>query len=162
MNGQTTPKPSVYIRCMLNSDIDQVAMIEQIAAPRHPWSSERIAHELMDSNANCWILESEDTRTLIGYCIVRVSLTAGGCGAHLVNIGIHPDMHGKGYGRHLLDHLISYARDTWGAGWMELEVHVANTRAINLYMTSGFHFTELLTNYYGDGNDAHRMELSLR
>ena len=161
MNYQTAAKPSEYIRCMLDSDIDQVAMIEQMVAPLHPWSSTHYANALKNSNANCWILESGETRSLIGYCVVLVSLAEAGCGSHLANIGIHPEMHGKGYGRRLLDHLIAYARDTEGAGWMELEVHVANTRAINLYMTSGFNFTELLTDYYSEGNDGYRMELPL-
>lgn len=50
---------------------------------------------------------------------------------------LHPDHHGRGYGRRFMDHLVDYARGEHYRD-MTLNVNRLNIKAINFYFRAGF------------------------
>jgi GNAT superfamily N-acetyltransferase len=50
---------------------------------------------------------------------------------------LHPDHHGRGYGRRFMDHLVDYARSEHYRD-MTLNVNRLNIKAINFYFRAGF------------------------
>ncbi|EJX05487.1 ribosomal-protein-alanine acetyltransferase [gut metagenome] len=65
----------------------------------------------------------------------------------LLTIGVRPASQGKGYGRLMLQEAIRCAREA-GARCCHLEVRESNSRAINLYESSGFTRVGLRKAYY--------------
>lgn len=75
--------------------------------------------------------------------------------AHLMTLAIHPDARRKGFGRALLDFLITASADT-GCRYMELECRANNTAAQYLYKNRGFIRVGKKPGYYTDtGEDAY-------
>ena len=91
------------IRSMQSVDLEAVLTNER-RSYTHPWN-QGIFEDCLDSGHGCWVLEVEGC--LIGHGIISV----GAEEAHLLNVCIHPDHQGKGYGRFLVEHLISQAKD---------------------------------------------------
>ena len=56
---------------------------------------------------------------------------------HLLNISVRADVHGRGFGRALLDRVVSMAREL-GLTSILLEVRPSNTRALSMYVQYGF------------------------
>jgi ribosomal-protein-alanine N-acetyltransferase len=67
--------------------------------------------------------------------------------ATLLNIALHPDQQGNGYGRRLLEHGINHQIEA-GAQRFILEVRVSNRLAISLYRSLGFETVGERKNYY--------------
>ena len=95
----------------------------------------------MTNGNGCWVLE-------VSGCIVGHGILSVGAGeAHLLNICVNPDFQGKGYGRVLVEHLVSQARSQ-AAISMFLEVRVSNQIAYQLYEKLGFNEVGVRENYY--------------
>ena len=83
--------------------------------------------------------------------------------ATLMDIGVHKDFRGNGYGRELVKHFLlecnkKQALDAW------LEVRISNDNAISLYKSMGFEIIETRKDYYplADGKeDALIMKIEL-
>jgi ribosomal-protein-alanine N-acetyltransferase len=67
--------------------------------------------------------------------------------AHLLNISVSPSWKGKGWGRHLLKHMMQVGRDKAGLN-MFLEVRPSNVSAIMLYESIGFNEMGVRPGYY--------------
>ena len=80
---------------------------------------------------------------LIGYFVLRTVLDE----SELMQIAVDPNFQGKGFGRKLLTEAIKTAKLS-GANRLCLEVRVSNTRARNLYETSGFTIDAIRKGYY--------------
>ena len=77
--------------------------------------------------------------------------------AYILNICIHPDFRGRGFGKELLFAMIREAASR-GAQSMTLEVRVSNAVALELYKDAGFSIEAVRPNYYEDtGEDAYIM-----
>ena len=125
---------------MCEADIPQIARIE--ALQHHvPWSAQSFA-DALDSGWHCRVLKSQDDQVL-GYC---VCMTAGD-DEELLTITVRPDSTGQGYGKLLMQTVISGAR-TRQASQLFLEVREGNQVAINLYAQMGFKITGMRKNYY--------------
>ena len=88
-----------------------------------------------------WVCLAPDDR-VIGYCIISVA--AGE--AHVMNISVCPKFRRQGVGRHMLLHLIQFARPR--AESLFLEVRPSNPHAIELYKQSGFRQIGVRKDYY--------------
>lgn len=73
--------------------------------------------------------------------------------AHITNIAVKSTERGKGYGKFLLNELLTLARRL-GASNITLEVKITNVKAINLYTSFGFKAEGIRPHYYPDGKDA--------
>ena len=124
---------------MQEADIDAVLMNER-RGYAHPWS-QGIFEDCMTNGNCCWVLE-------VSGCIVGHGILSVGAGeAHLLNICVNPDFQGKGYGRVLVEHLVSQARSQ-AAISMFLEVRASNQVAYQLYEKLGFNEVGVRENYY--------------
>lgn len=127
------------IRTMQVADLDQVLKNER-QGYTHPWS-EGIFRDCLSNGNDCWVLEV--TRRVIGHGILSV----GAGEAHLLNVCVHPDCQGNGFGRKLVEHLIGHARARQ-AQTMFLEVRPSNVVAYKLYENLGFNEVGVRENYY--------------
>jgi len=124
---------------MTLADVPVVAAIE-IKAYDFPWSA-NIFRDCLRAGYIGIVFERHGA--VFAYGMISVAVGE----AHLLNLCIDPEMHGKGYGQGMLDTLIQMARDK-GALQMYLEVRPSNYAAQHLYHRAGFNEVGLRKNYY--------------
>ncbi len=151
---QTWP---VALRDMRRDDLAGVLDIERRSFAQ-PWSRAFFEKELSTAFARL-VVAVEDSRPrplIVGYtCRWRVTDEV-----HVLNVAVHPERRGYGYGRLLVDAVIAEARDT-RARVAFLEVRAGNFVARRLYRSLGFRELGIRRGYYGPGQDAIVMELRL-
>lgn len=106
----------------------------------HPWT-EGIFRDCIRNGQECWLLMCSDQN--VGHGILSVA--AGE--SHLLNVCVHPDFQGHGFGRILVEHLLERAR-TGEASTIFLEVRPSNVAACELYDKLGFNEVGIRENYY--------------
>ncbi len=115
---------------MRTEDIPEVTVIEESVYP-YPWTRGNFLDSLY-SGYESWTLR-EDSGALAGYFLLMLAVDE----AHLLNITVRRDLHGKGLGRMQLDKAVQLARDK-GMTSLLLEVRPSNTRALAVYRAYGF------------------------
>ncbi len=139
------------------SDLPEVLVIENDVYP-HPWSRGNFLDSLFSGYEN-WTLR-EPTGALAGYFLLMFAVDE----AHLLNISVRRDLHGKGIGRMQLDKVVAVAKEK-GMQSILLEVRPSNQRALAVYLRYGFTQIGLRKGYYpAEGNtreDAIVMRLHL-
>lgn len=138
------------LRLMTEADAAEVHAIDW-AARVCEWSEESYIRESQNPVGVYYILETGG-RT-IGYA--GMWCVAGE--AELMNIGVLPDMQGRGYGKVLLKTLLDHS-ETTGCAVMSLEVKEQNLTAIALYKKMGFEQIGFRKSYYKDGSNALLMQ----
>ena len=131
--------PRTEIRLMQPSDLKAVASVER-AAYQYPWSL-GIFRDCLLAGYYCLVLDVGGAVT--GYGIMSVAAAE----AHLLNLCIHPNAQHMGYGRRLLNALLSKAADA-GADKVFLEVRPSNEVALRLYRSVGFEQIGIRPAYY--------------
>ena len=106
----------------------------------HPWT-EGIFRDCLGNGQECWLLMCSDQN--VGHGILSVA--AGE--SHLLNVCVHPDFQGHGFGRILVEHLLERAR-TGEVSTIFLEVRPSNVAACELYDKLGFNEVGIRENYY--------------
>ena len=106
----------------------------------HPWS-EGIFRDCMRQGYDCWLLIYHER--VVGHGIISVA--AGE--SHLLNVCVHPECQGNGFGRLLTEHLMKRAREL-SAARMFLEVRPSNHVAVDLYQSLGFNEVGVRPDYY--------------
>ena len=129
----------LVIREMQRADIDQVWSIEK-QANRFPWSRGNFEDCLKAGyRALLYSVKNE----LIGYSVVQSILDE----THLLNICVSPEYQGKGFGRQILSHVVDTALQQ-AAAIIILEVRASNSRAQQLYLSTGFNEMSVRRGYY--------------
>jgi len=129
-----------------------ILAIEKVSFPS-PWTSNAFQEELRRSFSRLWILL--DKADVLGYVCFWFMVGE----LHLMNIAVHPERRGEGFGRLLLDKMIAVGISD-GADRALLEVRPSNAPARNLYRKAGFREIGRRTKYYRDtGEDAILMVL---
>lgn len=156
------PAPVPYVdsqmqfRRMTEQDIDEVVAIEDQIYP-HPWSRGNFVDSIR-SDYQAWVLRAGEGR-LLGYFLLMLAVDE----AHLLNISVRGDMHGRGLGRFQLQKIVALARQQ-GVLSVLLEVRPSNLRALAVYERYGFVRIGLRKNYYpadsGGREDAIVMRLT--
>ena len=144
------------LRPMRRDDLDAVMAIERRVFPQ-PWSRGFFEKELATPFARLTVAtERVPVPRVVGYSVHwRVSDEV-----HLLNVAVHPDRHGMGIGRVLVEAVVADSR-TRRARAIFLEVRAGNVAARTLYKRLGFHDLGIRRGYYGPGQDAIVMELRL-
>jgi ribosomal-protein-alanine N-acetyltransferase len=149
--------PRTILRDMRRDDLLWVLEIERRSFAQ-PWSRAFFEKELATPFARLLVVEEEGfpRSRVVGYtCRWRVSDEI-----HLLNVAVHPERRGLGYGRELVTAVVEEARA--GAGRVVfLEVRAGNVVARRLYRQLGFRDLGVRRGYYGPGQDAIVMELRL-
>ncbi len=138
MNAQLK-RPNISFREMQLDDLDAIIQIEKVNFP-FPWTVGNFKDSIT-SGHYCVVLKMDET--IIGYAILMMVIDE----AHLLNISVAPSCKGKGWGRHLLNHMMQVGQDKGGLN-MFLEVRTSNTSAITLYESIGFNEMGLRPGYY--------------
>lgn len=143
---------------MQAEDIDAVLAIENAVYP-HPWTRGNFK-DAMQSGYQAWVVRDQVDGNLVGYFLLMLVLDEG----HLLNISVRGDVQGRGFGRALLDRVVSMAREL-GLASILLEVRPSNARALNMYAQYGFMSIGRRKAYYpaaeNTREDAFVMRLSL-
>ncbi|MBI4515932.1 MAG: ribosomal protein S18-alanine N-acetyltransferase [Deltaproteobacteria bacterium] len=134
---------------MQAEDLPQVLEIERQSFPQ-PWTAGLFLHELKLPFSRTLLLRScNGSPAALGY-ICRWLVAEE---VHILNVAVHPDYRGRGFGRLLVETIIHEAR-TAGARLVTLEVRRHNAAALRLYRKLGFAEKGVRRNYYGRGDDA--------
>ena len=106
----------------------------------HPWT-EGIFRGCLKSGYECWLISC--VNKVIGHGILSVA--AGE--SHMLNVCIHPDCQGHGFGKIMVEHLLTRARIK-KAKRVYLEVRPSNLVAYKLYENMGFNEIGVREDYY--------------
>ena len=130
---------SSEVRRMQLADLPDVLRNER-QGYTHPWT-EGIFRDCLRNGQECWLLMSSGQN--VGHGILSVA--AGE--SHLLNVCVHPDFQGHGFGRILVEHVLARARAV-EASTIFLEVRPSNVAACELYDKLGFNEVGIRENYY--------------
>ena len=147
----------VTLREMRREDLPGVLDIERRSFAQ-PWSRAFFEKELATPFARLVVVveEARPGPTVVGYaCRWRVTDEV-----HVLNVAVHPERRGRGFGRLLLEGIVGEARSS-RARVVYLEVRAGNVVARRLYRSLGFRELGVRRGYYGPGQDAIVMELRL-
>jgi ribosomal-protein-alanine N-acetyltransferase len=135
-----SPETQGYeIRPMQLGDLSDV-LVNERRGYTHPWT-EGIFRDCIVSGYECFLFIY--LRRVIGHGILSVA--AGE--SHILNVCIHPECQGLGFGKVLVEHLLSRAKDK-NAERVFLEVRPSNLAAYKLYEKLGFNEIGVRPNYY--------------
>jgi ribosomal-protein-alanine N-acetyltransferase len=127
------------VRPMREADIGSV-MVSEEAAYTHPWT-DGIFYDCLKVGYYCVVGELVDR--VMAHAVMSVAVGE----AHVLNLCVHPHWQGQGYGRRLLEHLLTVA-EARGATHMFLEVRTTNEIAQTLYRSLGFNEIAQRPGYY--------------
>ena len=127
------------VRRMQLADLPDVLRNERLGYT-YPWT-EGIFRDCLRNGQECWLLMSSNLN--VGHGIL--SIAAGE--SHLLNVCVHPDFQGHGFGRILVEHVLERAR-AGKASTIFLEVRPSNVAACELYDKLGFNEVGIRENYY--------------
>ena len=149
------PTPdSVALEAMQVADLPAVLEIENAVYP-HPWSRANFLDSLYGGH-EAWILR-DGKGVLLGYFLMMLIVDE----AHLLNISVRGDLHGRGIGRLLLEKTAQLARNK-GMASILLEVRPSNARAIRLYERFGFEQIGRRKAYYPAADNAREDAVVMR
>jgi ribosomal-protein-alanine acetyltransferase len=114
---------------LAEADIDTLVALDARIC-QFPWTRGNFMDSLT-ANHGCWLAREESH--LVGYGVLSQVLDE----AHLLNIGVAPELRRHGRGTTLLLHLFGLAR-AQGAARMFLEVRRSNLSAQRLYLRHEF------------------------
>lgn len=129
----------IGLRLMREEDVPVIMAIEERVYP-FPWTA-GIFRDCMRAGYSCYVLDRSEE--VIGYAVMSV----GAREAHILNVCVSPAARGVGYGRIMMDKMISLARRLQ-ADMMFLEVRPSNEPARRLYASMGFHEIGTRPGYY--------------
>jgi [ribosomal protein S18]-alanine N-acetyltransferase len=125
---------------MQPSDLEDVLAIERTSFAS-PWSRDMFYEEMKNRNARVVVFRLEGK--IVGYICFWVVLDE----AHLMNIAVHPEQRGRGYGKAIMAYLESVCRQE-GLNRLLLEVGRRNAPARSLYKKFGFSSIGFRKHYY--------------
>ncbi|MEM4793384.1 MAG: ribosomal protein S18-alanine N-acetyltransferase [Pyrobaculum sp.] len=144
---------SKTIRKCQMSDVYQIYDIElKSFKPDDVYSIELLKFlcSFCQDNSYVYVLQN----TIVGYIITCIE----GNAAHVISIAVSPEHRGLGIGRELLCTALRLLIDK-KVKEVFLEARVSNTTALQFYKAAGFEISEILANYYSDGEDGYRLAM---
>ena len=137
----------IEFRLMKQTDADEIAAIEEMSFAV-PWSRKDFWAEAENKNA-VYVVGIVDEK-IVAYAGAWISFEE----AQVMNVAVHPDYRGHGFGTKLFAQLIDKVKSR-GATAITLEVRPSNESAIKLYEKFGLKSVGRRKGYYIDnGEDA--------
>ncbi|HCN60156.1 MULTISPECIES: ribosomal protein S18-alanine N-acetyltransferase [Mammaliicoccus] len=146
---------ALEIRKMSIEDVQEVYKIENQSFTNSSWSLEAFYHELEKNEFAHYFVVSLGEK-IIGYCGIWIVIDQ----AQITTISVDESYRSNGIGQLLLEYVMNYASTTCTT--MSLEVRIENKAARHVYEKAGFTYGGVRKNYYGDGEDAKVMWVSLK
>ena len=133
--------PEIELTKMRRRHLRRVLTIEARVYPR-PWSASLFLSELAQRSSRTYLVARHDGE-VIGYAGMMFT----GLEAHITNIAVDPDFHGRKVGSRLMMRLVTEAIAR-GARTLSLEVRVTNLTAQARYGKFGFNIVGVRKGYY--------------
>lgn len=146
----------IVIREALVDDASALHQLEQETFSYDQIGLRSFRNLLKSPSALCLLALSDNH--LAGYAIVLLRRNSGYL--RLYSMAISESYRGQGIGQQLLRHILRTAQELQKQG-VRLEVKCDNQAAVRLYRRHGFEVTELLPQYYEDGSDGYKMQVTL-
>lgn len=108
-----------------------------------PWPRSAFEEIVTKENADYFLVEDCETKTLIGGCVLFYIIDEG----DIFNVAVRTDYQGKGIGTQMLNYLIECGEKK-GIKDFTLEVRASNEPAIRLYEKCGFVSEGIRPNFY--------------
>jgi ribosomal-protein-alanine N-acetyltransferase len=138
--------PELELTRMRRRHLRRVLAIEAQVYPR-PWSASLFLSELAQRTARSYLVAKAGGE-VVGYA----GMMFMGEEAHVTNIAVDPQWHGRKVGTRLLLTIVTEAIAR-GAGVISLEVRVSNKGAQAMYQKFGFSAVGLRKGYYIETNE---------
>ena len=136
----------IEITKMRRRHLRRVLSIEGRVYPR-PWSASLFLSELAQRTTRTYLV-AKNNGEVVGYCGMMFT----GKEAHVTNIAVDPEFHGRKVGTRLLLTVVTEAIAR-GAEVVSLEVRVTNDVAQNMYAKFGFAPVSVRKGYYIETNE---------
>ena len=133
--------PEIELTRMRRRHLRKVLAIEARVYPR-PWSASLFLSELAQKSSRTYVVARHEGE-VIGYAGMMFT----GFEAHITNIAVDPDFHGRKVGSRLMLRLVTEAVAR-GARTLSLEVRVSNLPAQSMYGKFGFSVVGVRKGYY--------------
>ncbi|HEX2195373.1 MAG TPA: ribosomal protein S18-alanine N-acetyltransferase [Actinomycetota bacterium] len=133
--------PDVELTRMRRRHLRKVLAIEARVYPR-PWSASLFLSELAQKTSRTYLVARHEGE-VVGYAGMMFT----GLEAHVTNIAVDPDFHGRKVGSRLMLRLVTEAIAR-GARTLSLEVRVSNLPAQTMYGKFGFSVVGVRKGYY--------------
>lgn len=143
---ETEPIQGVDLTRMRRRHLRKVLSIESRVYPR-PWSMSLFLSELAQRSTRSYLVARYR-----GDVIAYAGMMFTGEEAHVTNIAVDPDFHGRKVGSRLLVTLITEALAR-GSNNISLEVRVTNGAAQQMYRKFGFRVAGVRKGYYIETNE---------
>lgn len=148
------PLQGIELTRMRRRHLRKVLSIEARVYPR-PWSPSLFLSELAQRSSRTYLV-ARHSGEVVGYAGIMFM----GREAHVTNIAVDPDFHGRKVGSRLLLTIVTEAIAR-GARVVSLEVRTSNHVAQSMYVKFGFSLAGTRKGYYVETNeDAYVMEAS--
>jgi ribosomal-protein-alanine N-acetyltransferase len=133
--------PDIELTKMRRRHLRRVLAIEARVYPR-PWSASLFLSELAQKSSRTYLVARHE-----GEVIAYAGMMFTGLEAHITNIAVDPDFHGRKVGSRLMLRLVTEAIAR-GARTLSLEVRVSNLPAQSMYGKFGFSVVGVRKGYY--------------
>ena len=133
--------PEIELTKMRRRHLRKVLAIEARVYPR-PWSASLFLSELAQKSSRSYLVARHEGE-VVGYAGMMFT----GLEAHITNIAVDPDFHGRKVGSRLMLRLVTEAIAR-GARTLSLEVRVTNLPAQSMYGKFGFSVVGVRKGYY--------------
>lgn len=140
------PLGDIELTRMRRRHLRKVLSIEGRVYPR-PWSASLFLSELAQRSSRSYLVAKHDGE-VVGYAGMMFT----GAEAHITNIAVDPDFHGRKVGSRLLVALITEAVAR-GTSKLSLEVRTSNETAQSMYAKFGFSVAGVRKGYYIETNE---------
>uniref|UniRef100_A0A7C2VNT7 Ribosomal-protein-alanine N-acetyltransferase n=1 Tax=Ignisphaera aggregans TaxID=334771 RepID=A0A7C2VNT7_9CREN len=141
----------LVIRQAKIEDLDHIYELE-VACFDDPYPK-RLLYMLLSLYPELFLVVELDGQ-VVGYVSGLVRKDGYG---HIASLCVHPNYRMRGIGTKLLKALEDVFKKQFGIYKYRLEVKTSNIKAINLYAKLGYKITDIIPNYYPDGEDAYVM-----
>lgn len=146
--------PATVIRAGQLSDLDALCQLEADSFSYDQIGRRSFRRLLHSTSAQVYVGQS--AQGIVAYAIVLTRRNSRYW--RLYSMATSSKVRGQGVGKALLQHIMACARAP--ASGLRLEVKCDNQPALKLYQQLGFEVVDLLPDYYSDGSDGYRMQLS--
>lgn len=146
----------VKIRKATLSDLNKILEIENICFENERFSRKQFIHLISKSKGIFFIAESNSS--IVGY--ISLLQRSNAKNLRIYSIAVHPEARGQQIGQKFIEISKNIAKME-GLQYISLEVRTDNAAAISLYNKNGFIITSIIQGYYGNGENAFKMEAVL-
>jgi ribosomal-protein-alanine N-acetyltransferase len=143
---ESDPIEDIELTRMRRRHLRRVLAIEARVYPR-PWSASLFLSELSQRSNRSYLVARHEG-LVVGYAGMMFT----GSEAHVTNIAVDPELHGRKVGSRLLLSLVTEAIAR-GSSQLSLEVRVSNSAARRMYEKFGFSVTGVRKGYYIETNE---------